>query len=259
LQGSDAAYDRSAAALALGKRFERERLPLLLPMLEDPELYVRGDAVTAMGELGDSRSLFHLFELYPSAPFEVKKRILDAMRSDQRAEGFLRSVEEEELIPIAQKAVSECQNNSSYFYTFLGRPDMLERALSNMNFFEIKSAADLDKISGILDDEAFQNHPQTYVVTLDGKLRIGGWVEEHVMVAQGREVRVAGEIMLERSPGWKAAYVNNRSFGYLPHSSGLVWAKNALENAGIEYEELRPFEPDQGWESPDFYKHFMAP
>lgn len=259
LQASEDSYDRSAAALALGKKFERERLPILLEMLEDSELYVKGDAVTAMGELKDSRALFHLFSAYGSAPVELKKRILDSMRSDPRAEGFLTAVNDTELKPIAQKAISFCNSNSSYFYTFCGRPEMHKKALQNKEFYEINSPFDLDRIEHILTDESFQNHPQTYVVTLDGKLRVGGWVEEHVMVAQGREVLVAGEIMFEKNPEWRAVFANNRSFGYLPHSSGLHWLKQALDDAGIVYDEPTPFEPDQGWENPEFYEHFMSP
>ncbi|MEU4042034.1 hypothetical protein ACK389_36275 [Streptomyces antibioticus] len=72
----------------------------------------------------------------------------------------------------------------------------------------IRGAADLD---AYVSDEG---EPYTYVVGLDGLLRLAPRRSEHVACADGGDVLGAGEISLRRGPqGWEVREISNQSTG----------------------------------------------
>ncbi|MFD0905560.1 hypothetical protein [Actinomadura sediminis] len=72
--------------------------------------------------------------------------------------------------------------------------------------------------------------PFTYVVDLDGVLRIAPRRSEHVSCAGGRPVLAAGEIVLE---GGRVVEVTNQSTGYCPGPESWTDVAAALDRAGI--------------------------
>src|SRR5258706_11327733 len=59
--------------------------------------------------------------------------------------------------------------------------------------------------------------PFTFVVALDGLLRLAPRRSEHVTLAGGRDVLAAGEItFVSAEKGWRVAEGTNQSTGYCP-------------------------------------------
>ncbi|GAA2597674.1 hypothetical protein GCM10010435_91300 [Winogradskya consettensis] len=80
------------------------------------------------------------------------------------------------------------------------------------------------------------SEPFTYVVTLDGTLRLAPRRSEHVACASGERVLAAGEILFVRSePGWTAPEVTNQSTGYCPAPSCWPAVAAALTRAGLNH------------------------
>jgi hypothetical protein len=76
--------------------------------------------------------------------------------------------------------------------------------------------------------------PLTYVVDLDGVLRLAPRRSEHVACASGREVLGAGELVLARDGRrWRVAEITNLSTGYCPHASSWAAVAAALDRAAI--------------------------
>ena len=208
-------------------------------MLKDPEIHVRGDAILAMGESGDSRFTFLLFNYYPVALYEEQKRILLAFDSlkDPRAKCFLKKFikEDSDIGSLARTAYNSCSSNTLFSYTFAGREDLLEYSRSREGRILVKSSSNLDENLGILEEHGWER-PQTYVIDLDNNLFIGGLLDEHVDVARGKKVLAAGEInFFWIKNEWHVEYANNRSNGYYPDSSSFLHLKNALIEARIKY------------------------
>lgn len=97
------------------------------------------------------------------------------------------------------------------------------------------------RIASVADAEAWlQAHPDgftegaTYVVDLQGRLRLAPRRSEHVACAGGEEVLAAGEIRFRHSGnGLAVAEVSNQSTGYCPDTSCWDAAALALERAGL--------------------------
>ncbi|MFB4282460.1 MULTISPECIES: hypothetical protein [unclassified Nonomuraea] len=77
--------------------------------------------------------------------------------------------------------------------------------------------------------------PFTFVVDLDGTLRLAARRSEHVACAGGRPVLSAGEIAFERSAdgGWAVEAVSNQSTGYCPDVTSWAAVEAALERIGV--------------------------
>src|SRR6185369_17742 len=58
--------------------------------------------------------------------------------------------------------------------------------------------------------------PFTFVVALDGELRLAPRRSEHVALAGGHDVLAAGEIAFAAASGWYVVEVTNQSTGYCP-------------------------------------------
>jgi hypothetical protein len=74
--------------------------------------------------------------------------------------------------------------------------------------------------------------PVTYVVGVDGLLRIAHRRSEHVACAGGGEVLAAGELTASRAG---VVDVSNQSTGYCPEPESWPAVERALETAGIAH------------------------
>ncbi|NKZ06790.1 hypothetical protein HGB48_24060 [Actinomadura latina] len=105
-------------------------------------------------------------------------------------------------------------------YVYVGPAELLEQA--EMPGEPVRSPADME---GRPQDEPF-----TYVVTLDGTLRIAPRRSEHVACAGRENVLAAGEITFQ---GAVATEVSNQSTGYCPGEESWPAVADALDRAGI--------------------------
>ncbi len=97
----------------------------------------------------------------------------------------------------------------------------------------IRSASDLDAwLTGRDRDELAE--PFTFVVDLDGLLRLAPRRSEHVACSGGAEVLGAGEMGFGRVTGfWVVEEVSNQSTGYCPHLDSWHAVARALDRAGV--------------------------
>ncbi|GAA3238793.1 TFIIB-type zinc ribbon-containing protein [Dactylosporangium siamense] len=77
--------------------------------------------------------------------------------------------------------------------------------------------------------------PFTFVVALDGVLRLAPRRSEHVALAGGRDVLAAGEMAFAADPGWRVVAVTNQSTGYCPDPDCWPAVAGALDRAGIAH------------------------
>ena len=245
-------YLRSAASLALG-HFDDKNHPVardrrvcsfLENMLRDPEHHVRADAILAMGESGDSRVLFTLANYYESATTEIKERVLLALYTlrDPRSQEFLREFARTEknnvLIQLATRALTKIDTSSRFSYTYHGNEETRKEAEVATGMTVVKTYDDIAAMDEILNDDLRQSHfkPQTYIVTTDGDLVLGGYRNEHVEVAKGLPVLAAGEAgLIKNGDKWVISYLNNRSNGYYPSATCYVHVRKALESTGVDF------------------------
>jgi hypothetical protein len=99
----------------------------------------------------------------------------------------------------------------------------------------VSSAAVLDEwLSG--RDRAELAEPFTFVVGLDGFLRLAPRRSEHVACAVGEDVLAAGEMSFaRRGPGWAVQEVSNQSTGYCPDPDSWPAVTAALDRVGIKH------------------------
>lgn len=80
------------------------------------------------------------------------------------------------------------------------------------------------------------DEPFTYVVALDGTLRLAPRRSEHVALAGGRDVLAAGEIRFAvAGSGWRVAGVTNQSTGYCPDPTCWSAVGAALDRLGVAH------------------------
>jgi hypothetical protein len=78
--------------------------------------------------------------------------------------------------------------------------------------------------------------PLTFVVTLDGVLRLSARRSEHVALAGGRDVLAAGEMTFAASTsGWRVVEVTNQPTGYCPDPDCWPAVSWALDLAGVPH------------------------
>jgi hypothetical protein len=78
--------------------------------------------------------------------------------------------------------------------------------------------------------------PFTFVIDLQGDLRLAPRRSEHVACAGGGPVLSAGEITFAEGPGgWEATEVSNQSTGYCPEASSWPVVGRALDRAGVAH------------------------
>ncbi|GLW27777.1 hypothetical protein [Actinoplanes regularis] len=78
--------------------------------------------------------------------------------------------------------------------------------------------------------------PFTFVVALDGVLRLAPRRGEHVALAGGRDVLAAGEVRFgSAGTGWRVAEVTNQSTGYCPDPDSWPAMGRALDGLGVPH------------------------
>lgn len=78
--------------------------------------------------------------------------------------------------------------------------------------------------------------PLTFVVALDGVLRLAPRRSEHVALAAGRDVLAAGEMRFAPADtGWYVAGVTNQSTGYCPDPDCWPAVARALDDLGLPH------------------------
>ncbi|MFJ1811516.1 MULTISPECIES: hypothetical protein [unclassified Streptomyces] len=114
-------------------------------------------------------------------------------------------------------------------YGYVGPEDVRQAVVPGAGGRVIHRAADLDTYATPEDAEPF-----TYVVGLDGLLRLAPRCSEHVACAGGGDVLGAGEISFRRTPyGPHVLEVSNQSTGYCPDPDSWPAVAAALDRAGI--------------------------
>lgn len=76
----------------------------------------------------------------------------------------------------------------------------------------------------------------TFVVGLDGTLRLAPRRSEHVALAGGHDVLAAGEMAFAPAgPGWYVSAVTNQSTGYCPDPDSWPAVARALDRLGVHH------------------------
>ncbi|GAA4583888.1 hypothetical protein GCM10023194_22370 [Planotetraspora phitsanulokensis] len=120
-------------------------------------------------------------------------------------------------------------------YRYVGPADLRVLVRPGGEGRAISSSTDLDEWVSQRPpaerEEAF-----TFVVDVDGVLRLAPRRSEHVVCAGGGRVLSAGEISFRHDMGrWLVDEVSNQSTGYCPDVSSWPAVAEALEHAGIEH------------------------
>lgn len=85
-------------------------------------------------------------------------------------------------------------------------------------------------------DRTERAEPFTFVVTLDGTLRLAPRRSEHVALAEAHDVLAAGEMAFAPAgSGWRVAEVSNQSTGYCPDPDSWPAVAAALDRAGLPH------------------------
>jgi hypothetical protein len=86
------------------------------------------------------------------------------------------------------------------------------------------------------EDITSAGEPFTFVIDLEGTMRLAPRRSEHVACAGGEPVLSAGEITFERGPdGWEVTSVTNQSTGYCPEASSWPGVGRALDRIGVPH------------------------
>jgi len=258
--------ERAGAAIALGQTHDKTAFSRLVQMTTDTEPYVIGDAILALGLLQDSRSYFVLANLFSRAKemfrddaYGIKKRVLNAFgeNQDPRAKELARDAQKDfALEEIAKDTLNKINSRTKPFeYNYNGEEERRQLAELNDKRFIIRNYKDLEKAIPIIEQEknGHPSKPQTYIVTTNHELYLGGDVHEHVDVAQGEKVLAAGEAFFNKYNGKMVIEkMNNRSYGYFPDKSCYTEVKKALENSGIVLPVCHSSSnPTNGWMEQD--------
>lgn len=117
-------------------------------------------------------------------------------------------------------------------YAYVGSHEIREQAYAPIDRFHPRSAQQLLQW---MARQSVKRATFTYVVALDGRLLLSGRGTEHVSLAQGANVRGAGEISLEVHGNIvQVTSVTNQSTGYCPEPACWPHVKTALEAVGID-------------------------
>jgi hypothetical protein len=116
-------------------------------------------------------------------------------------------------------------------YPYVGPAEL--RSLPRTVSVVLAAPADLDRWLAAQRGPEVEE-PFTFVVTLDGVLRLAPRRSEHVTCADGQDVLAAGEMaFVDIGSGWAVGQVSNQSTGYCPDPSSWPAVAAALERAGI--------------------------
>ncbi|MFJ9243761.1 hypothetical protein [Streptomyces sp. NPDC101776] len=118
-------------------------------------------------------------------------------------------------------------------HPYVGPAELLTAARPGTEGRVVRSAEDLNTwLTG--REKAELAEPFTFVVGLDGLLRLAPRRSEHVACAGGADVLGAGEMGFGRAGGaWAVIEVSNQSTGYCPHLDSWDAVAHALDLAGV--------------------------
>jgi hypothetical protein len=254
-------YMRAAVSICMDNLRGYDIHELRKKMIEDEDSKVKQATILSMGASRDSRSLFCLVNLYNNSQKETREKVLIALKDlrDPRSPEFLEVViskEEGFLKKLAQEALASTDIHEKFAYSFHGKKEMLELAKKKQAGILITSYGDIAKMDEILQSDVDYHlfKPQTYIVSTEGDFYLGGYDNEHVVTAKGRDVIAAGEASFEKEDGkWKITYLNNRSNGFYPASTCYRFVQESLEGTRISFpSEFSETFPKEGYYSHDF-------
>jgi len=219
---------RSEAAINFGLYKGRKSCPALIKLMHDEAHYVVCDAIVGLGYLKDSRALFSLVKYWSAADREKRARILESVGEDPRAAPWLEQLQLNDpylqrLRDSAKEDSKKAHDSTEFLYTFIGSEEKRLAAEKYAGTI-IRTQKDLQRLIETAAREyqcdVFDpRRPQTYVINETGEFVLGGWLQEHVQVASGKDVRAAGEATIIPGQTLSISEINNRSNGYYPSTS----------------------------------------
>ncbi|MDX2936612.1 hypothetical protein [Streptomyces ipomoeae] len=120
-------------------------------------------------------------------------------------------------------------------HRYVGPAELRERVRPGGGGRRIGAAADFE--AWVAERSAVElAEPFTFVVGVDGVLRLAARRSEHVICAGGEPVLSAGEMAFVRgSDGWAVGQVSNQSTGYCPDIGSWPAVARALARAGLPH------------------------
>ncbi|MFG1798208.1 hypothetical protein [Nocardia sp. NPDC049149] len=120
-------------------------------------------------------------------------------------------------------------------YEYVGPADLLAEVRPGGTGQPIESSVDL--VTWLAAQHADEStEPFTYIVGLDGLLRLAPRRSEHVVCAGGAAVLGAGEIAFELRRGvWVVDSISNQSTGYCPDPDSWFAVADTLDLAGLAH------------------------
>ncbi|GIH19931.1 hypothetical protein [Rugosimonospora africana] len=122
-------------------------------------------------------------------------------------------------------------------YRYVGPAELRDRVIA-VDAVAVDSLASLASLDGWLAgrDSRDLTEPVTFVVVLDGVLRLAPRRSEHVALAGGHDVLAAGEMAFAPAgTGWRVAEVTNQSTGYCPDPDCWPAVAEALDRVGLPH------------------------
>ncbi|WP_328673596.1 hypothetical protein [Streptomyces sp. NBC_00328] len=119
-------------------------------------------------------------------------------------------------------------------YRYVGPTELRDLVRPGKEGARIRSAADFTRWLSARGVEE-RAEPFTFVVDLEGALRLAPRRSEHVVCAGGEAVLSAGEVSFREERGrWVVDGVSNQSTGYCPDVDSWPAVADALDRAGFE-------------------------
>lgn len=124
----------------------------------------------------------------------------------------------------------------TFAYTYVGPAEIKQAALDSPPGTPIESAAALRAWLRINPEATTEG--ATYVVELNGILKLAPRRSEHVACASGAEVLAAGEVRFQAdSRGLRVVDISNQSTGYCPDTTCWPAVSRALQLEGVAVTE----------------------
>ncbi len=269
LEDKSTQFDKITAIEAMGSlsssETQRDAYTVLINLLENS--FFATSAIVSLGQLKDTRALFPLVNYFNNTKnIQIQRYILGYMfeTKDPRASEFLQDYvtkEKSHSKAIAKMALQNCKDNAKILYSFAGSDEQYNHALRREYTPIFVSSENLEKYQNVIERNKQPNDkPQTYIISEDEKIVIGGEENEHVTVAAGKKVFGAGEMRFEKQDEfWTVSYINNRSYGYYPHENSFQIIKKFFKKTDILFQKETFDEtfPRNRFNDPEFLAQFM--
>ncbi len=119
-------------------------------------------------------------------------------------------------------------------YSYVGPPELRDRVARGDAVAIARATALAGWLAG--RDRRELVEPFTFVVALDGELRLAPRRSEHLALAGGHDVLAAGEIAFAPAlSGWHVTEVTNQSTGYCPDPDSWPAVGDALDRIGVRH------------------------